>query len=99
MRKANGIHVALPKGERLKHTSRAAEFELAHLEEMIRAVLRSEGKGLNIGTQYWRTRFRQFESAYAFLPVQQKRVEALERMIADIETLDRQGASSAGAAA
>jgi hypothetical protein len=85
MKKTNGKRVVPPLGEQLKRTSRAAEAELAHLEEVIRGVLRSDTQDLPMGPQYWRARFDHFERGYALLPVQQKRVEALEKMIAEIE--------------
>jgi hypothetical protein len=92
MKKANGKPAVSTISERLRHTPRAAEAELAHLEAIIRGVLRANGPDLPIGPHYWRARFHQFSNGYALLPIQQKRVDALEKMIAEIEILATGGA-------
>jgi hypothetical protein len=92
MKQANGKHGVSSTGDRLRHTPRAAEAELAHLEAIIRGVLRSNAPNQPIGPHYWRARFRQFASGYVLLPIQQKRVDALEKMIVEIERLAAGGA-------
>jgi hypothetical protein len=70
-----------------KHTPRVAEMKLVHLEGIVRGVLRSNIQGMPTGPQYWRARFRQLENGHVLFPVQQTRVEALRKMITDIEAV------------
>jgi hypothetical protein len=87
MKKANGKCGAPSSSKHLRRTPRVAEIELTHLEGIVRGVLRSSKPDLPIGPQYWRARFRQFEDGHALVPVQQARVEALRKLIAEIEAL------------
>ena len=66
-----------------KRTSREADRELAHIQEVVMAV-RATSVPLPISVGYWRTRIHELRLAYALLPVQVARLSALELDVKNI---------------
>lgn len=69
-----------------KRTSREADRELAHLQEVVTAV-RATSVPLPISVRYWRARLHELRIAYALLPVQVVKLSALEL---DVENIARE---------
>ncbi|KXV16618.1 hypothetical protein CR51_00810 [Caballeronia megalochromosomata] len=68
-----------------KRTAREADFEIAHLEAIVKCLPADPMRAPGLTPAYWRSRATALERNYMLLPPQTARINALHRAIDEFE--------------